>query len=119
MNQSSPIFKKSDLLLAAILLLLAGAAGISFYMSRRTPALRAEVTVDGQLVESLDLSENQELVIQGAGGGTNRLVVQGGAVWCSEASCPDHVCIEQGKQSESGGLIVCLPNRMMVQVIGK
>lgn len=117
-NASAVCFKKNDLFLAAVLFLLAAAAGSWFYFTHRTPALRAEVTVDGTLVETLDLSQDQELTISGAGGGSNRLIVEDGAVWCAEASCPDHICIQQGKQSADGGLIVCLPNKMVVQVIG-
>ena len=35
-----------------------------------------------------------------------------------EASCPDHLCIRQGKISREGEMIVCLPNRMIAEVKG-
>ena len=65
------------------------------------PAIRAEVSVNG------------------ADGGFNRLIVRDGEVWCQEASCPDKVCIQQGKQKNAGSSIVCLPNRMIVTIIGE
>lgn len=81
--------------------------------------MRAEVTIDGELVETLDLSKDQEVTIHGARGGMNRLVVQDGEIWCEEASCPDQVCVHQGKQSRDGELIVCLPSLMIVQIKGR
>lgn len=111
--------KKNDILLATLLLFLAGATGGGYWLTHRAPALRAEVTIDGELVETLDLSKEQEVVIHGARGGVNRLVVQNGQIWCAEASCPDQVCVHQGKQSHDGELIVCLPSLMIVQIIGE
>ncbi len=118
-NKKEKTIKKQDMILAVIILLLAAVSGGAYYFTHRTPALRAEVTIDGELVETLDLSKDQDVTIHGARGGTNRLIVKDGEIWCSDASCPDHVCIRQGRQSLDGGLIVCLPNLMIVQVIGK
>ena len=111
--------KRNDALLAAGLIVLAAVFGGGYFLMHRTPALRAEVMVDGDLVETLELSKNQEVTIEGAGGGMNRLVVEDGKIWCAEASCPDKVCVRQGKQAQDGGQIVCLPNRMFVRVTGE
>jgi len=119
MEEKHKILKKHDLILAIVLLILAGISGTGYYLTHRTPALRAEVTIDGTLVKTLDMSRDQEVVIQGKRGGENRLIVENGEIWCAEASCPDHVCVYQGKQSLDGDLIVCLPNLMIVQIIGK
>lgn len=110
---------KHDLLLILILLLVSAALALGYHTTRRTPALRAEVTIDGELVQVLDLTKNQEVTIQGAHNGTNHLIVQDGEIWCSQASCPDKVCVHQGKQSRDGEIIVCLPNLMIVQIIGE
>lgn len=119
-KQSRPAdARKHDLLLILILLLVSAALALGYHMAHRTPALRAEVTIDGELVQVLDLSKNQEVTIQGARGGTNHLTVQDGEIWCSQASCPDKVCVHQGKQSRDGEIIVCLPNLMIVQIIGE
>lgn len=111
--------KRNDLILALILLLVAAISGGAYYITHRTPAIRAEVTIDGRLVETLDLNKDQEILIHGARGGTNKLIIQNGEIWCAEASCPDSVCIHQGKQSRDGDLIVCLPNLMIVKIVGE
>lgn len=118
MKHASHSQKRNDLILAVLLLVIALVGGGGYYLAHRAPALRAEVTVDGELVETLDLSEDQEITIRGANNGTNHLIVQNGAVWCDEASCPDKVCVNQGKQDRDGELIVCLPNRMIVKIVG-
>ncbi len=119
MNHKNNHFFKRNMVFAAVILVIAAVSGGGYYLNHRTPALRAEVTIDGKLVETLDLSKDQEVTIHGAHDGTNHLIVKDGEVWCAEASCPDKVCIHQGKQSLNGGLIVCLPNLMVVQVIGE
>lgn len=118
MKDTTTPTKKHDLILVILLLALAALLGGWYYWTHRTPALRAEVTVDGDLVEVLDMSKDQEVTIQGPRGGTNHLIVRDGQIWCDDATCPDKVCIHQGKQSLDGGIIVCLPNYMIVQVIG-
>lgn len=116
-KNKSGIVKKQDLILILVILLAAAAAGGYYWYTHRTPACRAEVRVSGQLVCMLDLTKDQEVVIEGANGGSNRLKTENGAVWCEEATCPDKVCIHQGRQSLDGSLIVCLPNEMIVTVI--
>ena len=80
--------KRNDMLLVMVLLVLAAILGGGYYWMHRIPAIRAEVMVDGELVETLDLSKNQEVTISGPGGGVNRLVVEDGKIWCEEAFCP-------------------------------
>lgn len=111
--------KKHDSILIVALLALAAALGEGYYFFHREPAMRAEVTIDGKLAETLDLSKDQEVTIHGAHNGVNRLVVKDGEIWCEEATCPDQVCVHQGKQSRDGEMIVCLPSLMIVQVKGE
>ena len=112
------ILQKRDVILAAAILLLAAAAfGISHYI-RRTPAAIAQVSVDGAVVETLDLSKDTEITVTSSNGGTNHLIVKDGEIWCSEASCPDKVCVHQGKKHLNSDTIVCLPNQMIVTITG-
>lgn len=116
MKSSLSSARKHDLILALLLLLAAAVLGGGYAFTHRAPALRAEVSVDGKLIETLELSRDTELTVEGFHGGTNHLVVKDGQIWCDEATCPDKICIHQGKQSLEGSLIVCLPNRMIVKV---
>lgn len=83
------------------------------------PARYLEITVDGNLYETLDLDQDTEILVKGYQGGTNRIVIQNGKVHVSDASCPDKICIHQGTIEQTGESIVCLPNRMIAQIMGK
>lgn len=109
---------KRDLILAAAILLIATALFGFNYISHKKPAVTAQITVDGKVVETLDLSRDTELTVTGANKGTNHLIVRDGEIWCSEASCPDKVCVHQGKKHLSSDTIVCLPNKMIVTITG-
>lgn len=111
--------KINDLILLVLLLGICAVLGMGYYFTHQTPALRAEVSIDGKVVQVLDLSRDQEVTIQGANNGTNHLVVKDGEIWCSDASCPDKICVYQGRQSMDGDSITCLPNLMFVWVIGE
>jgi hypothetical protein len=49
--------------------------------------------------------------------GFNILHIENGEIWIHDASCPDKICIHQGKISQDGEIIVCLPNRMLIKIV--
>lgn len=111
-----PPVKKWDLILAAIVLLAAALLYVSNQYAHRSPASYAEISVDGQTVARLNLDQDTEYTVSGYGGGYNHVVVQNGEVWVDEATCPDKICIHQGHISGDGQMIICLPNRVIVEV---
>lgn len=50
--------------------------------------------------------------------GHNVLEIGDGEVRVIEASCPDKLDVLQGSISEPGEIIVCLPNRLIVEIKG-
>ena len=74
------------------------------------------VQVNGETVGEYSLSENGEYSLNG---GSNILVIEDGYAYIKKASCPDHLCVRYGKISLSGEQIVCLPNRVSVEVLGE
>ena len=111
------LWNKKDLLFIAAILLAAGLAFLFFRPQPSESLSRAEISVDGETAMELDLSEDQVLTVDGAGGGYNRIQVRDGAVSVLEASCPDKVCVHTGTVRYPGETIVCLPNRMIITVI--
>ncbi|MDO4295791.1 MAG: NusG domain II-containing protein [bacterium] len=114
----SKTFKKADLLLIGVLLLVAlSAFGIRSYVYH-SPAARVEITVDGELYASLDLHQNFEGDIPSADGGNNHLIIHDGTVHISDANCPNQDCVRQGSISQNGEQLVCLPHKVSVQILG-
>lgn len=107
---------KNDILLIAAVLVLALGVWIFTALTREAGA-EVIISIDGEEVMRLPLGEDRELVI-GEGEHTNTLVIEKGEAWVSQASCPDHVCITQGRVSLSGQTIVCLPNKLVVSIAG-
>ena len=46
------------------------------------------------------------------------VVIEEGVAHMEEATCPDHLCMEQKSISKDKETIVCLPNKVTVTVIG-
>lgn len=76
----------------------------------------AEVISDGNLVSVVDLSVDQTFSVI-TPDGSNTITVKGGKIGVTEASCPDHYCMDRGMCS-SGVQIVCLPNKLIIRFQG-
>lgn len=71
------------------------------------------ITVDGEEYGTYSLAEDQIIPI----GKTNVCEIKNGKVSMTQADCPDHLCIRQGAIDASGGMIVCLPNKVTIEGI--
>ena len=78
-----------------------------------------QIRVDGRVVRQYPLDGSVDEVIPGVNGGRNRLHIEGGQVWVDEASCPDQVCVHTGKINSEGQAIICLPNRVVVEILAE
>ena len=107
-----------------ILCLLLGAAAASavWLLLPREEVLSptARITRDGALLEEIDLTRVEEpytLVVEDSQG-SNTLQVERGRIRVLEADCPDQICVDQGWISDGTVPIVCLPHRLMIQIVG-
>ncbi len=79
----------------------------------------AKITVDGELYKTLELTaELQELEIR-TDRGYNLIRIQEHAVQILDADCPDQLCVHMGAVRKVGERVVCLPNRVLVEVVGE
>lgn len=51
--------------------------------------------------------------------GYNLIEIGEGRVRVIEADCPDQIDVKQGYISKTNELIVCLPNRLVIEIIGE
>lgn len=109
---------KWDLILVTAFLSIAAISFIGYRIIHQAPAVTVEISSFGQVVETVDISKDGTYEIPNALGGFNTITVKDGQVSCTEASCPDKICIHQGHISHNGEMIVCLPNQMITKVIG-
>ena len=62
--------KKREVILILVLLLAAAAGFLVNQTMHKKPAAQVEITVDGKLVQTLDLNKNADLIIDGVNGGS-------------------------------------------------
>ena len=108
---------KNDILLIAIVLVLALGIWCYTLLSRQSGG-EAVVSINGEEVLRLPLNKDTSITL-GEGEHINVLVIENGKAAVTEASCPDHVCIDQGWVSYSGQSIVCLPNKLVIVFVGE
>lgn len=110
-------FGRNDVLL---LVILAGLCigGMVLVHRSMTSGRCVQVTVDGDLYGTYDLREEQTISVEADGIVLNVIQIQDGQAQMREADCPDHLCVHHGAISRSGESIICLPNRVVVTVLG-
>lgn len=100
------------ILLAGILLI---SLGLSIpLMLPGEDARWAEIHSQGQRIKTVDLLLDQVFTVTTDEGGINVVTVKDGKIAVTEASCPDHHCMNRGFCS-GGAQIVCLPNRLVIR----
>lgn len=109
---------KHDILLAAVLLFLAALLFLGLHLWNGKPGGQFRVMVDGRLYGTYSLWEDGEIVLTQESG-TNIIHAGDGVVWMEEADCPDGYCVRQGKISRKNQTIVCLPHRVVIEVVGE
>lgn len=79
----------------------------------------AYIYSNNKLVKEYVLTDNfkDEITIK-TDNGYNTLHIENGEIWIHDASCPDKLCIYQGKISGDSEIIVCLPNKLLVKIEG-
>lgn len=111
------MIKKADILLF-ILIIVFGLV-ISFGpLAKHAGGTTVKVTLDGDTYGIYSLSEDQEITVE-KDGHVNVIAIEGGTVHMQSASCKNQVCVEHGSISLTGDSIVCLPNRVVVEIEGK
>ena len=118
MQEQGQKFKKRDIIVIAVIV---AAALLLWFLVRTvfsTDGDMVRVTIDGRLYGEYELSKEQEIPITIDGNETNRLVISEGYADMTHADCPDGLCVASPKISKAGQSIICLPNKVVVEIIG-
>lgn len=104
-----------------LLLLVAAACCAVLLLRPREPGAVAVVKLDGVVVREIDLTSLTGPVtftVEGEDGLWNTITAEPGRIRVESAACPDQVCVHQGWISDSTVPIVCLPNRLVIELSG-
>ncbi len=105
---------KSDVKLVIILLFVSIVGIICFKLFSRR-GNNAYVYHDGNLVLTIDLSIDNDYVVKGDLGDVF-IVVRDGRIKVDNETSPLHLCSIQGFVSDSNQSIVCLPNKVVINI---
>lgn len=111
-------FKKRDLLILVIIAAALAIFAAVFYTREKPEGGTVTVTVSGKEYGTYDLTKDQEIPIIIAGKETNHLIIKDCKADVTEADCPDQICVDQKSISKEGETIVCLPNKVVIEVKG-
>lgn len=104
------MLRKGDIIIICLILsaVLISFAAVNTF-SR--PASFVIVRENNELIFEGSINENRTVELAG-----NTLRIENGKVWVSEANCKNRICMSQGKISKSGESIICLPNRVIIEI---
>ena len=82
----------------------------------------AVIKSDGKVFKTIDLNkvvEEQEFTIKTGNGHFNTILVKHNSISVKDANCLHKECVKSGTISQPGGIIVCLPNKLIISIEGK
>jgi len=101
--------KKWDFILICCALLL---GGLLLILLPGKSGDAVSVWEDGVLVMSLPLSEDCRISLS-----HNEFEIKGHTVRMISADCKDALCLKEGTAERDGQSIICLPNKVVLQVV--
>lgn len=122
-KKEAHVIRKADIILFCALLLISGIllarpflkAGRGGDTSR---SLEVTVRQDGKVTGTYPLSGNRIINLDNSGR-HNVVEIRDGTVMMKESSCKNQICVDEGRISRAGQSIICLPNRIVVEISGR
>ncbi|MBE5873272.1 MAG: NusG domain II-containing protein [Lachnospiraceae bacterium] len=107
--------KKRDVQMA--LIFVGAALIIAFFMRGfNKPGEMVRIQIDGEVYGTYSLYKDDEIEIRNHYG-YNKLIIKEGLAYMDKADCPDRYCVEHKPISETNETIVCLPHKLVVEII--
>lgn len=107
--------KKGDIILICVILFLGLSGFFLVKFMNREEGGTVTVTVDGQVYETYNLNEDQEVTLDFEGG-YNRFQIKDGEVSMTEADCPDRYCVKHAPIHKVNETIICLPHKVVLEI---
>jgi len=112
--------KRGDIAIIALIAIALAWFGYSWIIGNHSneEAAFASIYVNGELYDKVALTEEEYEIEIRTERGYNRLKVSNYGIEMVESDCPDHICIGFGHIHSVNEKIVCLPNRIFVEIDG-
>lgn len=111
------MFKKADIVLAALLIALGLAASYILSFGQSSGDLLT-ITADGEVFGTYSLLEDREITVE-QNGHINKVTISNGNVSMSFSDCRGQDCVNHSEISLTGENIICLPNKVVLEISGR
>lgn len=115
--KSQKFITKTDIIIILAVLLLSIFVML-FFLSSDVENPQYNIYLENQLIKTGDLSVDGTFTVEASDGGYVVFVVENREIYAVEATCSDSLCILQGGASSSSDKIICLPNKISVEIVG-
>ena len=105
--------KKKDVMLIIIILAVAGLCLLLHMIVGEKSADYVTVKVNGKIEGVYSLADDRVIELNH---GSNVLQIKNGKADMVSADCPDQLCVNQKAISKNKESIICLPNKIIVEV---
>lgn len=111
-------FRKGDLIAAAVIAVICVALFLGLYVFNSNTGSYVQIEQNGSVIATLPLDEDTVYNIETNSKITNTVEIKDGEASVSYADCPDQICANHAPVSLAGESIICLPNKVVVSVVG-
>ena len=112
---------KADIILILSVSLISFLSIIFLLLFKFDNAYGFEIKIDGKLHSSYSFSElkNGEIIEIKTQYGYNKFLYQNQSIKCIDTNCKDKLEMKTGSISKTNQVLVCLPHKLTVQIVGK
>ncbi|MBR3705594.1 MAG: NusG domain II-containing protein [Firmicutes bacterium] len=110
------MIKKADIVLFILIVVFGGL--VSWWsVSGSITGEKVLITSDGKDYGIYTLAQDQVIDVT-IDGHTNHITIKDGVVSMTYSTCKNQVCVNTGAISQTKDAIVCLPNKIVVEIVG-
>ena len=102
------MLKKADIVVFVLIIVL---CVLSFFFLFSNSGKTVVIKQQNEIVATLPLNKDTVYTLEG-----NTVVIKDGKVFMESANCPDKLCVKHTAINSSAESIVCLPNRVIIEV---
>ncbi|MBN2882396.1 MAG: NusG domain II-containing protein [Clostridia bacterium] len=111
--------KRTDFIIIAVILLVSFISIGAYVLTAGDSHVYAEIYLESDLIKTIDLSEglDRHFSIEARPNVVFHQTADG-RIRFEDSDCPDKVCINAGYLSISGQFAACLPNGLILKIVG-
>lgn len=112
---------KKNIIFILIFTLIIAVCAVVMTKSSIKNASTAVIYSGGKIIKEINLNEINEPVefdIVSDSGKVNTIRAEKGKIAVTAADCPDKICVNKGFISDASTPVVCLPNKLVVEIKG-